>query len=61
MVSLAALDAGAKGSYLDRNTSRAQVLKALKNTRSISKAPSRRTYSKSSRTVLQNLRKPNQF
>jgi len=50
MVSLAALDAGAEGSYLDRNASRAQVLKALKNTRSISKAPSRRTYSKSSRT-----------
>ncbi|WP_176722320.1 OmpA family protein [Candidatus Thiosymbion oneisti] len=50
VVSLAAFDAWAEGSYLDRNASRAQVLKALKNTRSISKAPTRRAHSKSSRT-----------
>jgi len=49
-VSLAAFGAWAEGSYLDRGTSRAQVLKALKNTRSISKAPVRRAHSKSSRT-----------
>ncbi|WP_207787730.1 OmpA family protein [Candidatus Thiosymbion oneisti] len=52
VVNLAAFDAWAEGSYLDRNASRAQVLKALKNTRSISKAsPARRAHSRPSRAA----------
>lgn len=51
VVSLAAFDVGAEGSYLDRNASRAEVLKALKNTRSISKAPTRRAHSRPARAA----------
>ncbi len=49
VISLAAFDAWAEGSYLNPNASRAEVLRALKSTRSISKAPpARRVHSKKS-------------